>query len=217
MEEGRGGSLWENWSIVAKRWGKDATQAKPNSDHSNFFCHFFSGLIELFRLFKLFGWFSIHVALNSVCHFFPNATRFLGSQFPFQKKASTHYVHRHAVFSKLAMTEAIFPQGWVNIWVRERHFSVCSLLTRHLLRHFLFLDRGLLFADCFYQSESLKSWLTSKLFFLVSATFYAPSLNSCLITHKIFLMKNFSFKSGGKMSNSKTCGLFCIWNLSSST
>lgn len=78
--------------------------------------------IELFKLFKLFGWFSIHLPLNCMCHLFPNETRNLGSQFPY-KKALLCYVHRHSVFSKAEMTEDSFSQGWENIWMRICYFS----------------------------------------------------------------------------------------------
>lgn len=107
--------------------------------------------IELFKLFKLFGWFSIHLPLNCMCHLFPNETRNLGSQFPYKKS-----------FALLCTQALCVLQSW-NDWGYlfsrlRKHMDenmllliVCSFLTRHLLQHFLFLDHGLLFANCFYK------------------------------------------------------------------
>lgn len=148
---------------------------------------------ELFKLFKLFGWFSIHVPLNCVCHLFPNETRNLGSQFPYKKNLLLRYVHRHSVFSKTDM-------NWGYLFSRLRkHMDesmllliVCSLLTRHLLQHFLFLDHGLLIANCFH-----KYWILTDLKVVLLGFFsslWVLSLNSCLIIqHKVFLNEKFLF------------------------
>lgn len=110
-----------------------------------------SGQIELFRLFKLFGWFSIHVPLNSVCHFFPSDTRNLGSQFPLQKSFA-FAAHTGTLCSpklkwlRISFLKAEKTYGWEYATSQPR-----SLLTRHLLQHFLLLDHGLLFANCFHK------------------------------------------------------------------
>lgn len=44
-------------------------------------------------------------------------------QVTLQKKLLLHYIHRHSVFSKIEMTEDVFPQGWENIWTRVCYFS----------------------------------------------------------------------------------------------
>lgn len=148
---------------------------------------------ELFKLFKLFGWFSIHVPLNCVCHLFPNETRNLGSQFPYKKKP----------FTSLCTQALCVLQNWHDwgyLFSRLRkHMDesmllliVCSLLTRHLLQHFLFLDHGLLIANCFH-----KYWILTDLKVVLLGFFsslWVLSLNSCLIIqHKVFLNEKFLF------------------------